>query len=255
MEDAARAADAGLYVWTPLGSLVIGLSAAIRTHASRFWDVSALESYLTAFHSSFPHLTEAVREHFPPDLLRATFHRLIAEGISIRDGQTILQALLDFDYLDIRDPEWTIVFDHRLSGPPLDVRPEGDPTMLSAFIRMRLSRAIAQQYSRGQSTLPVITVAPETEQMLFRMESSSVSPAPSPNTVRSLLLEALRARLARHADHAPPPPLLTSVEVRPFLRDIIALEFPDVPVIAYQELPSDLSVQAVDRLAVDIPEE
>jgi type III secretory pathway component EscV len=45
--------------------------------------------------------------------------------------------------------------------------------------------------------------------------------------------------------------LLTSAELRPYLRELVAAEFPALRVLAHEELPSIADVQLIGRATID----
>jgi type III secretion protein V len=55
---------------------------------------------------------------------------------------------------------------------------------------------------------------------------------------------------AEWAGHTEPPVLLTSPDVRRPLRSLVAPRLPHVAVLAYEELPPDLVVRPVGRVAI-----
>jgi type III secretion protein V len=46
------------------------------------------------------------------------------------------------------------------------------------------------------------------------------------------------------------PVILTSIDVRRTLRDLIAIEFPKMAVLSYQELSPDLRIQSIGKISL-----
>jgi type III secretory pathway component EscV len=79
------------------------------------------------------------------------------------------------------------------------------------------------------------------------LQSIEVSMNFGENQIRNFL-EHVRSTYAAHKPFAPKPPIMTTAEVRPGLREVIRSEFPDIPVIAYQELLPDTNVNSLAKL-------
>jgi type III secretory pathway component EscV len=47
------------------------------------------------------------------------------------------------------------------------------------------------------------------------------------------------------------PPILTQVYLRPFVREMIADEFPRLPVLSHLELPTHLNIQPIASITPD----
>jgi type III secretion protein V len=99
------------------------------------------------------------------------------------------------------------------------------------------------------STLPVILLNSEVEEILVlsRSTASGSDAAGLSPQDQERITAALRAEL-RHTSHCA---LLTTIEARPALRELVYLEFPRVPVLAYQELSPEMSLQPIARVSLD----
>ena len=64
------------------------------------------------------------------------------------------------------------------------------------------------------------------------------------------ILQAFRRTLAARAPSAPPPVVLTQWEIRRFVKRLVEIEHPEVTVLSYQELSSDIGIQPVGRVAL-----
>jgi type III secretion protein V len=64
------------------------------------------------------------------------------------------------------------------------------------------------------------------------------------------VLERLRALLAAAPAGAAAPVLLSSMDIRRYVRSLIENELYELPVLSYQELSSDIRIQTVGQLTL-----
>jgi FHIPEP family len=245
------ASSAGLTTWNPIEYLVLCFSADLRENSACFLDQRAVQTHLSQLEQAFPALVKAVQAKVSIERLTRVLRSLIAEELSIRNLRLLLEWTLDYDYI-VTDPSRFIIFDDRVPvyEMPDQVQPN-DATTLTAFVRTGMKRYISHKYTRGRSTLVVYLIDPEIEKALSGHRASELGErgrTPPVETVRDRTLEAAREEL-QGLPLSSTPAVLTTVEVRSALRDLLAPEFPRVPVLAYQELSPDLNIQPVARIS------
>jgi len=230
-------------VWGPLGFLVLCISTELRERSGAFVDSVGVEGALNSLATVFPAPVEAVRRRYPLSLVTRVLRRLADGRVSLRNLRRILEAMLDFDYVVV-DAANLIVFDPRLptANPPTE---EGlrDPARIAAFVRTDLKRAISHQHTRGQATLVVYLLEPEAERVLAGGEATGVW--------QERFLQAVREEVRKSPPAAQHPALLTTVEASGLLRELVATEFPRLPVLAYQELAPELNIQPIARITLE----
>jgi type III secretion protein V len=158
------------------------------------------------------------------DVLR----RLLREDISIRNMRAVLEALA----------EWASF--------------ENDPVYLTEYVRMNLKQYIGFKFSGGKPVLSVHLLDPGIEQAVqggIQQSASGSSLALDP-TVSQGILEAFRRALGGQRRTPQRPVVLTQMEVRYFVKRLLEFEFPNVVVLSFQELPSELQIQPVGRIAL-----
>jgi type III secretion protein V len=64
------------------------------------------------------------------------------------------------------------------------------------------------------------------------------------------ILSSFRNTLANRPADAPPPIVLTSMEIRRYIRRLLEIEMPDVNVLSFQELQPDVNIQPLGRIGV-----
>ena len=231
---AALAASAQVY--TPFGYLILCLSHALRQHSERLMDTRLAAALLRQLEVSLPVPVRALRETLPLHRFAAVLRLLLAEGISIRNLRAIVEGVLHFDAIPV--PHNLIALDERLhlSTPPGN---PPHPALIVAYVRSTLRRFLSYRYTIGMSSLRVYLLSRDLEDEIIAGE-------PGPNAAR--LLDLLREALAALPPDSPPPAILTTIEARAGVRHLLAPERADVPVLAYQELIAELSIEPVGRL-------
>jgi type III secretion protein V len=228
-EEAAREADArALSLVPPDEFIALHLSRVVKRHAEELLGIQEVQNFLDAMEEQgFGALVKTV----VPKLLsvqRLTdiLRRLMREEISIKNMKAILEALA----------EWAPY--------------ETDPVFLTEYVRMNLKRYIAHRFGNGQAVLPVYLLDPSLEQAIrggIRHTASGSKLSLDPETSQAVV-ESFRRAFARVDLSETRPIVLAQMEVRYFVKRLIALEYPDVPVLSFQELPSDIRVQPVGQV-------
>lgn len=219
----------GLKVWQPEEVITLHLSRVMKRYAHEFVGIQETQAYLDFAARGLPKLVEEV---VPNTLSIAqvndVLQRLVQEEISIRDIKSILEAL----------SEWG--------------RVEKDATQLTEYVRAAMRRYISFRYAGVRETLFVHMLDPEIEDVIrgaIRRTQNGTYLSLDPNIAHDIL-EAIR----RDIDNLPPtaqkPVVITDAEVRRFVRKMVELEFPELTVLSYQELASELNIQPVGRITM-----
>ncbi|HEV7736031.1 MAG TPA: FHIPEP family type III secretion protein, partial [Chlamydiales bacterium] len=217
---------AGVRYWTGLEVMILHLSKFYRQYASDFIGIQEVRAILEFVEKSFPDLIKEVTRLVPLQKLTEILRRLVQEQVSIKDLRTILEAL----------SEWA--------------QTEKDTVLLTEYVRSSLRRYISYKYSLGQSVLSVYLLDPEIEDMLrgaIKQTSAGSYLALDPDSVQ-LILHSMRGTIAPSPPGAQPPVLLTAIDVRRFARKLIEGEFPEMPVISYQEVVPEIRIQPLGRV-------
>jgi type III secretion protein V len=217
--DAARAA-ALAEVRGPLARVLAGCEGALARSAHLLVGVQEAQALLDGLETSAPALVREASRQLPPVLLAEVLRRLVEEGVSVRPLRTILEALLE-----------------------AGASSRGAPA-LAESARRALRRHIGHRCA-GDGPLAALLLDPRAEIAVRNALSGEVL-ALDPQ-VAAALLDAI----AREVEgHAAPPVVLASADVRRALRALVAPRFPRVAVLAYEDLPPELPVRPVGRLAL-----
>lgn len=228
-EQAALAELAGLKIWQPEEVITLHLSRVMKRYAHEFVGIQETQAYLDFAARGLPKLVEEV---VPKTLsvaqINDVLQRLVQEGISIRDIKSILEAL----------SEWG--------------RVEKDATQLTEYVRGAMRRYISFRYAGIRETLFVYMLDPEIEDVIrgaIRRTSTGTYLSLDPNIAHDIL-EAIRREIETLPPTAQKPVIITDAEVRRFVRKMVELEFPELTVLSYQELASELNIQPVGRISM-----
>ncbi|MBI4528486.1 MAG: FHIPEP family type III secretion protein [Deltaproteobacteria bacterium] len=247
-KDLVESAAYQLTTWDQLGFLVLSFATELRMNSASLIDRQVVQDQLGQLEMAFPRLVEAAHRAVSVHQLTRVLRCLVAEEISIRNLRAILQSIIDYDYV-VTDPLKYIVFDERLPLPrqPDEVRLR-DPINMAAFVRSALKRYISHKFTRGESSLVVYLLDAEIEKLLSR--DHAVGSVGLNDHERDAILQSVRAEVGNTPRSAATSAILTTIDVRAALRELIAAEFPRVPVLAYQELSPDLNIQPIARISL-----
>ncbi|MDN3504901.1 MAG: type III secretion system export apparatus subunit SctV [Rhabdochlamydiaceae bacterium] len=217
---------AGMKFWESFEVMILHLSYFYKQYAGEFIGIQEVRAILEFVEKSFPDLVKEVTRLVPLQKLTEIFKRLVQEQVSIKDLRTILEAL----------SEWA--------------QTEKDTVLLTEYIRSSLKRYISYKYSRGQSTLSVYLLDPEIEDMVraaIKQTSSGSYLALDPDSTQ-MILHSMRSLIVPTPPDGQTPVLLSAIDVRRFVRKLIESEFPDMPVVSYQEIVPEIKIQPLGRV-------
>jgi type III secretion protein V len=220
LEDAPRASALGA-VLGPLERLEDDVAAALRRCAHLAVGVQEVQSLLDALEGSVPALVREVARLVPSATVAEVLRRLLEEQVSIRPMRTILEAMLE----------------------------AGGGARGAAALTEAARRALRRHIAHGcapEGPLEALLLDPAAEVRLREALHGEVLAIP-PAALRALL-ESVEAELV--ASPARVPVLLAGPDVRRPLRQLVAPRFPGLPVLSWEELPPDLQVRPLGRIAV-----
>ena len=113
-----------------------------------------------------------------------------------------------------------------------------------------MKRHISHRYSSGQNILPAYLLAPNVEDAVrsaVRQTSGGSYLALEPSVSRKLL-ENLKSTVGDLTRSMQRPVLLTSMDIRRYMRKMIEQEIYELPVLSYQELTPEINIQPLARV-------
>ena len=217
---------AGIKFWSPIEVIMLHLSYFYKTHAADFIGIQEMRAILEFVEKSYPDLAKEVTRLVPLQKLTEIFKRLVQEEVSIKDLRAILEAL----------SEWG--------------QTERDTVLLTEYVRSSLKRYISYKYSQGQSVLPAYLLDPEIEDMVrssIKQTSSGSYLALDPDSVQ-LVMQAFKSVIVPVPSGSQPAVLITNMDVRRFVRKLIENDYPEMPVVSFQEIIPEIRIQPLGRI-------
>lgn len=218
--------NAGIPYLEPTQLLSYHIALVLKKYASEFIGIQETRSLLTDLESKFQELSKEVQRVMPIHKIAEILQRLVGEGISIRNLRAVMEALI----------EWG--------------QKEKDSVMLTEYVRVALKRHISHRHSAGQNILPAYLLAPAVEDTVrgaVRQTSGGSYLALDPATSRQLL-ENIKTTVGDISKSMHKPVLLTSMDIRRYLRKMIEQDLYDLPVLSYQELTPEINIQPLARV-------
>ena len=203
------------------------VAEVVRYRPDAFVGLQEIHGLIGRAESSLPELSAEVMRALPLQRLAEVLKRLAMEGVSLRYLREIYESLL------------------------LWATREKDTAMLCEHIRVDLGRFICHPLVDENRRMRVIALDPATEQQVRQAVQQGPSGAYLSLPPQSVgrLLAAVEAEMNRWSGEGQPI-LLTSLETRRFVRRLVATKMPTLHVLSHQELPADIMVEAVGRVAI-----
>lgn len=223
---AAMLERAGISVMSHPRILAYHLSLILARHASSFLGMQETKYLLDKMEERAPDLVREATRLLPTQRIAEIFQRLVQEQVSIRDLRSILEALI----------EWS--------------PKEKDTVMLTEYVRSALKRQISYMYSKGQNMLPAILMDPSVEETIrkaIRQTSAGAFLALDPDTTQRFLHGVAQAA-GDYQSNTQRPVLMASMDIRRYVRRLIEAEHYGLPVVSYQEVTPEISIQPVSRI-------
>jgi type III secretion protein V len=219
---------AGVPVMEPVRILTYHLSFVLRKYAEDFVGIQETRYLLDQMDARFGELVKEAQRILPLQKVTEILQRLVSEDISIRNLRDILEALV----------EWG--------------QKEKDPVLLVEYVRGSLKRYLSYKYGSAQNLLPAYLLNPDVEEKIrggIRQTSSGSYLALDPATTRKFVASVKQA-VGGLNQHASKPVLVTSMDIRRYVRKLIELELYELPVLSYQELTQEVTIQPLGRVGL-----
>jgi len=221
-----------------LGYTVVDASTVVATHLNQLLQLHAhellgheeVQQLLDMLTKSSPKLVEElVPGKLSFSVLLKILQNLLMEQVPLKDFRTIAESLADA------------------------VNRTQDPLALTAAVRVSLSRLIVQNINGSEAELPVITLAPQLEQLLL----NSVQQGQDNGLVLEPgMAERLQSSLSETATQQEmmgrPSVLLVAAPVRPLMSKFVRYGEHQINVLSYQEIPENKKVTIVATVGGEV---
>lgn len=203
------------------------LAEVVRKYAHQILGRAELAALFEVFSRNTPKLVEDL----VPNLLSfgevlKVMRNLLRESVSIRDLRTLLEALLEIAPTT-RDPE-----------------------QLTELVRQRLYRQITASYTGRDGTVAALILDPQVEEMFRRSLqeiAQGVGGALDPQRARQLG-DALELSVSRMQSQGLPPCLVTSPDLRRYVRAFAERRSPMLGVLSFREVDPTITIRPVETV-------
>ena len=207
----------GYAVVTPLVVLNTHIQETFRRHADLIFDYSAFELYLEQATSSSSMLEKACKEK--STVIFSVLKRLLAEGISIRDQQSILEVIVSSEYTDV--------------------------DTLTSLVRRQLRYQIRERVTDSDGVHALVF----SEELLHFFEEKQDTESPLSTSLKQQLSSEIS--IIREKIHHCELVILCPEKLRNSLRFISKMLF--VPILCREELPEDTVIHEEEIITIVLP--
>ena len=219
-----RAESYGYTVVDPPSIIATHLTEVIKSHLDELLTRQAVQELINNIQEANQVLvTELIPKLLGIGEVQKVLQNLLREGIAIRDMVTILETLADY-------------------APT-----NRDTDILTEYVRQALKRAISNKYFPGGETTSVVTLDPKAEQDIMnsvkQTEQGAYITLDPEKTQR--LMQSVRVEAEKLENLGKNPIVVTSPIVRMYFKRLTRDYFPDLIVISYNEIESNVELQSV----------
>lgn len=219
-----RAESYGYTVVDPPSIIATHLTEVIKAHLDELLTRQAVKELV----NNIQEANQVLVDELIPKLLgigdvQKVLQNLLREGIAIRDMITILETLADY-------------------APTTR-----DTDVLTEYVRQALKRAISNKYFPGGETTSVVTLDPRAEQDIMnsvkQTEQGAYITLDPDKTNR--LMKSVKDETEKLENLGKNPIVVTSPIVRMYFKRLTKDFYPDLIVISYNEIESNVELQSV----------
>lgn len=200
------------------------ISLAARS-SQEYFGIQETKNLLDAMEAKYPELLKETYRNAPVQRIAQILQRLLAENVSIRNLKVVLEAIA----------QW---------APK-----ERDNILLTEHVRTALARYISERVS-VDGRIHAFVLTPETEESVRQHVKQTASGAYLQMPVEDS--DAILSALAGHIATTYQPPewavVLTSLDVRRFVKRLIEPRFPDLNVVSFGEIADQGRVNVINTL-------
>ncbi|MDD2294338.1 MAG: flagellar biosynthesis protein FlhA [Eubacteriales bacterium] len=213
----------GYTVIDPLSVMVTHMSEVVKRHIHELVSRQDIQDLL----QNASKRNKAIVEDVVPGIvsvsdLQKIITNLLREGIPVRDMESILQTLGDY-------------------GGSMK-----DTDMLTEYVRQQLKRTITRKYTDGNS-IKVITLDQDVENTILnsiKRSEHGTYLAIEPPVVQGIV-ESMTEQMEKVKELIHQPIMLTSPIVRIYFKKLIDPFLPNLAVLSFSEIDSNIQIQAI----------
>ena len=217
-----------------LGYMVVDISTLIITHISEVIKRNLHEilgrnevvELIEALSKKYPKVVqEIVPEQVPISVIHRVLQNLLREGIPINDLMTILETLADY------------------------IEQTKDPEVLTEYVRQQLSKRITSLYMKD-GTVYAIALSPRLESKLQGLIVEGKE-----DEFLDILINNVYPKISneikKFINYQTTPLLVTSSNIRRYIRKTLEAYLPELSVISYNELERKVNIKIIGIIDED----
>lgn len=207
--------------------IVTHLSEIIKRYSYEILTRMQVKEIIDNIAKSYPIIKDIIPSQVPLNILHKVLQNLLKEGIPITDIITIVEALAD------------------------NINKTQDPDILTEYVRAALSRMITSMFAKN-GQLTALILGNKTQEYLLNLlkENDWQMPPLNPVFVQKLITE-ISKHLESFIIQGTTPVLLTSPNIRRYIRQIIENYIPNLQVLSYSEIDSKIKLNIIGVMEVD----
>jgi flagellar biosynthesis protein FlhA len=207
--------------------IVTHLSEIIKRYSYEILTRMQVKEIIDNIAKSYPIIKDIVPSQVPLNILHKVLQNLLKEGIPITDIITIVEALAD------------------------NINKTQDPDILTEYVRAALSRMITSMFAKN-GQLTALILGNKTQEYLINLlkENDWQMPPLNPVFVQKLITE-ISKHLENFIIQGATPILLTSPNIRRYIKQIIENYIPNLQVLSYSEIDSKIKLNIIGVVEVD----
>lgn len=214
----------GYTIVDPVVVLVTHLKEIIKINSPELLGRQEVQQLLAGIKDKY----NVVIDELIPDIMtlgevQKVLQNLLNENVPIYDLVTILESLAD-NGTTIKDTE-----------------------VLTEQVRHALKRTVVKNYLNHEEKLLVVTIHPELEDLIgsnMQKTMSGSMPVLEP-TVITKIFDNVKETTDMLLRNGIEPVVLASPKIRVAFRNLIAFNFPNIPVLSLNEIPNDIEIEGV----------
>lgn len=227
-EEKDRAELLGFTVVDAISVLSTHLQETLKSNFDKILSRQAVKQLLENLKKDYP----AVIDDIPADVLplgtiQKVLQNLLKELIPIKDLVQIIEALIDYSKVTKN----------------IDV--------LTEYVRHSLSNTIANLYKDGNGIIHAAAISEKLEAFItnsFQNQKDAVQTLGMNPLMLSDLKNRMQIIIGKFDALGYKPVFITSATIRPYFYRLIISSFPNVSVLSYTELPSQVEIEFIDNL-------
>ncbi|HHJ64651.1 MAG TPA: flagellar type III secretion system protein FlhA, partial [Aquifex aeolicus] len=216
------------------GYMVVDISTAIMTHLSEVIKRNLHEllgrneviELIDRLSKRYPRVVQdIVPEQVPVSVVHRVLQNLLREGVPVNDLLTILETLADY------------------------IEQTRDPDTLTEYVRQNLSKRITRMYMTD-GTLYALALSPRTEAKLLHLINEGKEDE-FIDIVLNKLYKKISKEIEKFVQFQATPLLLTSANLRRYVRKALEPYLPQLAVLSYNELEKQVNMKILGLIDED----